>query len=412
MSRLLVILSVVFNLCFLLYLGRSKPNPVQNRTDHFQQEAKSLSKKVASVPPNISVTPSTNHFSWAQLESEDYRTYIMRLRAVGCPEQTIRDLIIADLDKLMAPKLRALNTKTNPPKYWKSDWADFSPLRSLEALNQESVINDEKRGVIRDLLGIDLAAERLRQKGETDNIEQRLGFLEETKRAQVRSIMEKANREEIYLREKSWIENDDLTEEENARLKKIQLEKSTAIESILTPAELNQYNLWYSDSASRARDALTGMENTEQEFLGVYHIQRQFDDRWADINPASLSGPEKLEYDQAQQDYNNQMRDLLGNDRYAAVQKRRDQSYRELARTAEQFGLMPNVVEDVYAFKAAAQTQRNVIGSNSSLSPSQKIALQNAITEETERAVIDAMGPKPFKSYLRSGAADWITKGN
>src|SRR5688572_27249118 len=44
----------------------------------------------------------TNGFNWAQLESEDYRMYITRLRSIGCPEQTIRDIVIADLEKMMA----------------------------------------------------------------------------------------------------------------------------------------------------------------------------------------------------------------------------------------------------------------------------------------------------------------------
>ena len=35
----------------------------------------------------------TNQFHWAQIESEDYKTYIARLRSIGCPEPTIRDII-------------------------------------------------------------------------------------------------------------------------------------------------------------------------------------------------------------------------------------------------------------------------------------------------------------------------------
>src|SRR6516162_1933421 len=36
-------------------------------------------------------------FSWRDVESPDYPVYIANLRAIGCPEQTIRDLIIADV---------------------------------------------------------------------------------------------------------------------------------------------------------------------------------------------------------------------------------------------------------------------------------------------------------------------------
>ena len=50
-----------------------------------------------------------SHFHWSQLEADDYRTYIERLRSIGVPEQTIRDLVIADIDKLFAPRLHTLN---------------------------------------------------------------------------------------------------------------------------------------------------------------------------------------------------------------------------------------------------------------------------------------------------------------
>src|ERR1700722_18469255 len=39
-------------------------------------------------------------FRWSQLESTNYLTYIANLRAIGCPAQTVRDLIVADVDSL------------------------------------------------------------------------------------------------------------------------------------------------------------------------------------------------------------------------------------------------------------------------------------------------------------------------
>ena len=47
-------------------------------------------------------------FQWRLLESPDYRTYIANLKAIGCPEQTIRDIIVADVDGLYAPRRNQL----------------------------------------------------------------------------------------------------------------------------------------------------------------------------------------------------------------------------------------------------------------------------------------------------------------
>ena len=47
-------------------------------------------------------------FQWSQLEAGDYPTYIARLRTVGCPEETIRDLITADVTGQYEEKRRQL----------------------------------------------------------------------------------------------------------------------------------------------------------------------------------------------------------------------------------------------------------------------------------------------------------------
>ena len=47
-------------------------------------------------------------FNWQQVESADYRVYIENLRAIGCPEATIRDIIVADINELFAGRIKEL----------------------------------------------------------------------------------------------------------------------------------------------------------------------------------------------------------------------------------------------------------------------------------------------------------------
>jgi hypothetical protein len=47
-------------------------------------------------------------FRWSQLESTNYRTYMANLRAIGCPEQTIRDIVVADVHTLYAMRRNRL----------------------------------------------------------------------------------------------------------------------------------------------------------------------------------------------------------------------------------------------------------------------------------------------------------------
>ena len=60
--------------------------------------------------PAKSTTPRSTspQFRWSMLESSDYRQYIANLRSIACPEQTIRDIITADVAALYARKREKL----------------------------------------------------------------------------------------------------------------------------------------------------------------------------------------------------------------------------------------------------------------------------------------------------------------
>lgn len=63
----------------------------------------------SSAVPSAAPSPATAApFCWSQLEAGDYPTYIAKLRAIGCPEETIRDLITADLASQYEDKRRQL----------------------------------------------------------------------------------------------------------------------------------------------------------------------------------------------------------------------------------------------------------------------------------------------------------------
>jgi hypothetical protein len=57
------------------------------------------------------VASQAKSFRWSELESADYRTYVANLRGIGCPEQTIRDIITADVGSLYSERIRTLESK-------------------------------------------------------------------------------------------------------------------------------------------------------------------------------------------------------------------------------------------------------------------------------------------------------------
>src|SRR6185436_19245811 len=62
---------------------------------------------------------ATKRFDWQSVESPDYKQYIANLRAIGCPEETIKDIILADVNKLYDQKKKAVRGPAKKFEYWK-----------------------------------------------------------------------------------------------------------------------------------------------------------------------------------------------------------------------------------------------------------------------------------------------------
>lgn len=385
-----------------------------------EKTAARIAQNSAAAPPALitqivqraspSVVIRTNAFEWTQLEAEDYRTYIARLRSIGCPEETIRDIVIADLEKLMAPRVQEIDGPREAPKYWKVERKDLiKTVDSLEKLGKKQDVDFEKREIIRDLLGVDLAGERLKSKGEVDLYEERLDFLSAEKRSRVRMAIEQANQAEVYLREKSWLENDELSPEEKKQLRELQRKKDEQVKELLTPEELDRYNLWFSPSAYKVRDALSSLDPNEEDFLAVYRIQHGLDEKWALTDPAELSAEQKQSYEQERNDAEAKIREYLGPDRFEQFQQGRDPDFQQLEAAAAQFSLKPQIASEVYGLKRVLEEERATVRNNPQLTLDQKQRIFRALAEEAQASVIEVMGAKPYRYYVRTGGGKWVT---
>jgi hypothetical protein len=102
---LLLNFGLLSGLLFVLAAGRTNPPRATPPTqlDHTPSAA------AAAVPATtVPVGGEGRPFNWSQVEASDYRTYIANLRSIGCPEQTIRDIITADVDSQYAPRREPL----------------------------------------------------------------------------------------------------------------------------------------------------------------------------------------------------------------------------------------------------------------------------------------------------------------
>lgn len=118
-------------LAFSTYLVVAKPVPPPSVAVASLPVLQPVVDNPFPVPPPVA-RPAPFH--WSQLESEDYSTYIARLHAIGCPDQTIRQIVTGELENEYADKKRLLREQgggTIMP----------SQLRKLEGEQQAQLAN-------------------------------------------------------------------------------------------------------------------------------------------------------------------------------------------------------------------------------------------------------------------------------
>ncbi|MGO9201472.1 MAG: RNA polymerase sigma factor [Limisphaerales bacterium] len=255
-------------------------------------------------------------FHWSQVESSDYRQYIANLRAIGCPEQTIRDIIIADLNQAYALKAQAI---WKPPArvYWKKP-RDTRP--GPEQLSALAALRREETAAIKELLGIsiftqdyvDLAAFQL-----TASSSEFL-FLPPEKREAARQVLaENGYEEKLAQRGNPYAD----------RQGELLSEKLRLLGQVLTPAELDEYRLLNSARAEWLRNETPYFDCTPQEFKGLL-----------DMREEQLAGqPDHLAVDRQTAIEN--VRRLLGAERAREFERVSDRGYLNGRRAAERAGL-------------------------------------------------------------------------
>src|SRR5205823_9548079 len=107
---------------FLAYAFLNKPT--KQMTGLADQPAASETKPASfrKVKPALREFKRSGpaRFDWQSLASPDLRQYVANLRAVQCPEETIRDILLAEVNRQYGSRERALKVRAEDRQPWES----------------------------------------------------------------------------------------------------------------------------------------------------------------------------------------------------------------------------------------------------------------------------------------------------
>ncbi|MGN6385469.1 MAG: hypothetical protein ACTHMT_04440, partial [Verrucomicrobiota bacterium] len=278
-ARVLLPLSLGLNILLagMILLIWPQMRPRYNPARALQLESPSITK----VKTNVVIR--RKGFQWSEIESTNYPVFIRNLRLIGCPERTIRDIIVADVNDLYAHRIR--NEVVVPEQeWWKAD-PNQGPLAVVTSQIQS--LNEEKMRMLDQLLGSSwrsntvanvatLSSELIRLDGPV------LGKLSPQIKASLLQIEESSRRaRENYLAQMTAAGKTP----DPVALARMRQQVRNDLATLLTPDQLEEYLLRYSNNADELRQELRGFGADADEFRRIFRARDGYDLQLSALDP-------------------------------------------------------------------------------------------------------------------------------
>jgi hypothetical protein len=397
--KIILGISLLANALLLAYVAFRPAQPSEGQLPHHAPTALAPAAPAGSAAAESVTNQVVKRFTWESVESADYKEYIKNLRAVGCPDETIRDIIVADVNKLYDAKKKQVRGEPKKFEYWKSGNPFGMVFGSSDTMEKMAALDEEKNAVLREL-GIEpdfrsMAAEMV------NPLETMFDFLPESKKTEVMKLMKE-------MQTKMTKNMEGGKQLEAAEIGRIQKEMEEAVKRILTPEEAFDYEMRMSITATTMRMQLAGWDPDEQQFLEVYELRKAFDDEFTPFSRGDENEQERRMREEAEKQLKEQIRQALGADSYAGYERAQDWNFQQIVQALKRADLGAAEANQVYEMKQMAEEQARTLRTNRELSQESRSEALLAIQQETERALQQVLGERGWESYNRGHNVSWL----
>ena len=340
-------------------------------------------------------------FSWRSVESTNYPQYIANLRAVQCPEETIQDIILAEVNKEFAARERALKLRPEEIPPW--DIPGRAGARTVDLETKWRELFQEKKTLLRSLLGVDLPLEYppLNSFRQEQQFEAALKYIPEEKRDLVRAHQEiyrqKMAEAQARVREGTSGAN------RNQEIFQLQRESREALAKILTPQEQEDLELRTHPNISGMRNQLGAVNLNEREFREIFRLGRKMEDETS-LLAFSRDEASQQRRMQLYQEMQAGLKTILGESRHAEIERNQDWNFQNLSRIGANQGLSREAILKTYEIQQTARQHLNKLHTDTTLSADQRRQTAIEIQMATRKAMLEQVGQTAYGELKRTGS--------
>ncbi len=392
LTAVVLVASLAFNalLAYVAFAGRSRLAEDQAAATAARAATPALPTGPAPLDPG----------TWARLNPNDLSTLVTRLRDAGFPKEMIRAILTGLIGEQFAARHRALDPDAASRAFWK----DASPDPRFR-LAQFQLYRDQAQ-TLRDLLGPDarqtdpLTLARLRS---------RFGNLPPDKLDTVQTIESDFN-----LRRSEFFANR-VGSATMADMAALDRELRTAFAAVLSPAELEEYDLRSSRTGQSMRTDLAAFNPTEEEFRAIFRLRQSFDERY-NFNSGILGQEQMRDRGEAQKQLAAQISSLLGPVRGAEYERSIDINYRQTSQLVARLELPPVTTANLWNTQKEFEKRRDELyAALRDLPPEQRTERARALSQQVATLHQEALArvtpllgsPSRVEAYKQYGGS-WI----
>jgi hypothetical protein len=346
--------------------------------------------------PRPSALPKAKY--WSTLATTDLATLVANLRAAGFSPMVIRAIVAAQIELQFRERMNALVGSVADTPFWKPEpTSSLTNPKFYEELNQ---IYRARAKLLREVLGSDFLANA----GGDATTAQRRQFGDIPK-AKI-ELIQRINDDYTEMTSQVRAATQGITlPEDREKLALLAREKHADLAAILTPEELDDYEMRNSTVTSRLRQPLTLMDATEDEFRAIYKATQPAADL---IYPTGgVSGPNmSRDRQDAQAKANDAIKAAIGDARFADYQRANDYEYQQLARLGQRENIPTDTLNRAFGLRDVVVKESARIYDDKEMSTDDKRAALTTLGQNTKAQVLSLLGLTAGNAYIQS--SNWI----
>lgn len=335
--------------------------------------------------------------TWGRLQDADLKILAERLRAAGFPASTIRAIVAAQIAERYSAQRKALLASMPEDPFWQRSNFTYDP-KVMSAIRE---LNRKQSAEIKALAGPDATGDEERNLW----YRRQYGDLPGDKIEQLQAIVGDYGdlRSEIYRQA-----NGVMLPEDKEKLALLEKEQRADLAAVLSPEEMENYELRSSGTANTLRSQLTTFKPNEQEFRALYKALRAAEEQYGSVSSGPTTGEQMTKIrDSVLASLGGQ----LSPDRLADLKLATDPKYLTTNRLVARLGLPASTSVEVVNIQQDIQQKANAVRRDAALTPEARTAQYAALSQEAATKLSATLTPRGYEAYKQYGGY-WLQNLN